>query len=1346
MRRKLSILLVALQAWMPVSTEWQLASAAADDIVKHATEGQAIGTEVLRGGFGTVRNTTLTNQHVDANTASNFSASGGQLNLQEFGLGGDINAARQKLKDAYDNPHTLNDAAKQAKRDMQERGCPSTSFEYVRSATVLTVQPIKITLTQGANGAVIRSESVDTTYTGEVKVSYPTIGYMRTFDQVITSPQVGSPGVSLRYKATPFTVPNDGSFFTYNHRITGSSGSPVVTDFGKKDNGYATTSLVYASPGGMVTVTADLYRVKRAYSPQPATGCPADPPSCIVSGINFCGPPGLGVLDVFQASKGHKNAALGTLMDSVSAIEYDDSDASFSAIVNRGVQTLNGSDPVFTEIFTGCSETANFTTNTITVHQENIRTCSMPLVDLPLTCNGTRGTRFVYLQESTVLTATFYQRVKVPIINPQTGQQAKDAQGNLLYTEQDKPAIYSGSVDINVPTFGGSRSWSSSPDGSGYFTKYELTPFSVSANEYFPYDITVQSDGGVSASVSSLGGKGDNWKLVGSASVSGAAQMRLNAKLYQVMNNNLVGCEDYLKHAADGFCTAQMQCTENRGPCTTLDGVSFCEGSGVAAGVAELLKPWGVEDSAQAGGNLGNGVIGGGAKEFLPRMCWAATGNKMDCSNAISGQMNCYTDINGVQRCGTIDTSNLATNFGEGPTHKDDCAAPGIELFGNPACKLVSTNTCTEGAAGLFSGTCYNKTVIYDCGEDKQVTVPGGVSYSQSCGSPIRCMGTECHNPKGEVNHDFGKAVASANIADMAARDMVCAETGGKPTSTSQACTPLIFNGEKRTCKIPIGNGIGITPNCCKESEAAAADAPDAIKYVQIVMLTYKMSNDRMMLSALARLPGLSGFSQGFYSSSGAVQGAVDGAIASTKNFLMDSASTAADLMGFQFSSPAATATTKSFVLDPSNVGLTAEQMAGFNEFLRDKGMDKLADMLFSYNDTSGIVELTPMGEQMFAALEYVQTVFMIYSIAKIIGHIIFKCEKSELELGVQKKQRNCHYVGNYCAKRVKFIGCIEKRESYCCYKTPLARMVAEQIRTKAPQVAGGYGDPSGPRCGGFTPDQLSAFDWSLFDPNEWIMMLQEAGLIPDSTTSADTKWGLNSSRAALTTGSPASTTTNVQAQTIQRYSPLVETYTQRREELSRQTVCYGDSRQMPWYRQTVRPEDVLRAVGGTGRVVSCGESCIDVYLGQVGDNYFNDSCSHGYDQYFNVAVDMPEYIQSAHLMEVQWDDHIQVTIGDTVAYESPGFGNPPSRCELGRSWCMGEKTAGGSCGSTPSNDPGGPIDVTELFKVGGTISTNTRVWVGGGGEGFARVRILWNTPVAGQGDCISPNGVESGQ
>lgn len=1169
-QRGIVIAMIGLQAWMPAALEWQGAVAAADEVVRHAGDGQAAGTDMLRGMFGTIRNTRIVDQHVDANTASNFGPSGGQLNLQEFGLGGDYNAAMQTLQNAYQNPSQLNDIAKQARRDIQERGCPSTSFEYVRSAQVLSVTPIKVNLSLLSSGQTARTETIDTSYSGPVNVKYSTLGYMRNFDQVLSAPEVGSPGQLLRYAATPFTVPNDGTFFTFNHRVFGSAGAPVVVDFGNRANGYATETLVYANAGQSVTVWADLYRVKRAFSQAPLTGCPLDPPSCIVSGINFCGPPGLGVLDVFHTSQSHKNAAMSTLMAAASAVEYDESDAALAAITNRGSQVLNGSDPIFTEIFTGCSETANFTTNTVRVHQENIRTCSMPLVDLPLTCNGSRGTHFVYLQESTVLTATFYQRIKVPVLDPVTHQPAKDAQGNVIYVDQDVPVIYSGAVDINLPTFGGSRSWSTTPDASGYFVKYDLTPFAVSANEYFPYDVTVLSDGSASASISSLGKKTDNWTLSGSASVSGAAQMRVNAKLYQVMNNVIAGCDEYLKHAADGFCTAQMQCMDYRGPCTTLDGVSFCDGSGVAAGVAELLKPWGVADSAQNGGMLGNGTIGGGALEFLPRMCWAGVGNKMDCSGAFSGELNCYIDIGGVQRCGTATGEGLATNYGEGPTRMDDCAAPSKNLFGNPACRLVSLNTCTEGAAGLFSGTCYNNTVVYDCGTDSEVTVPGGVSFSQSCGSPIRCLGTECHNPKGEVNHDFGRAVASANMVDMAARDLVCAETGARPTDVSQQCTPLIFNGTNNTCKIPIGNEIGITPNCCKESEEAAVDAPDAIKYIQLVFYTYKMGSDKMMLSALARLPGLSGFSSAFYTDTGAVQTVIDGAISSTKGFLMDSASTVAKTFGFDIASPAVTNTAKEFVLDPSNLGLSPTQLAGFNDFLRDHGMDDLADRLFSYNGTEGVVELTPAGQEMFAALEYVQTVFMIYSIAKIIGHIIFKCERSELELGVQKKQRNCHYVGNYCARKIRFIGCIEKRESYCCYKTPLARMVAEQIRTKAPQIAGDYGNPSGPRCGGFTPQQLAMFDWSLFDPNEWLLLLQDAGLIPDSTTAANALYGMNSSRAVIETGSPAvKGEIDIQSQTIRRYTPLVDTYTARRSALSQQPVCYSDPRQMAWYQPT---------------------------------------------------------------------------------------------------------------------------------------------------------------------------------
>lgn len=1344
-KRAIALMLALLQVWVPLALEMRGTVAVADDVVRNAAEGQVLGSSVLRGQFNTIRNTVVVDQHVTGSTGSDFQNGQGQFNLREFGLGGDPADARAKLQEAYNDPSKLNDSARQARRDIQERGCPSTTFAPVSTATVLTVTPIVRTLVVQANGQTVPQDTIDTSYTGQIQVKYPTIGYSRNWEQVLREPVVGTPGSVLRYESTPFTVPNDGSFFTYNHSVTGSAGTPVVTDFGNRANGYATQTLVYGA-GTPVLVSATLYRVKRTFTPQPPGGCPVDPPSCVVSGVNFCGPPALGVLDVFKPAQRHSTNAMATLMSAVSAIQYDETDANLSVIVNRGTQVLNGSDPVFTGMFSGCTETANFSTNTLTIHTPEIRTCGMPLVQLPLTCDGTRGVHFVHLQESTVLTASFYQRIQVPIIDPVTHEQAEDAEGNPLYTTQDVPTTYSGTVDIGFAMFGGASSWSTSPDGNGYFVVYSSTPFAVSASDHFPYAPSVYADGGVSASISSYGSKMNNWALSGSASVSGASQLRVNAQLYQVMNNSIVGCESYLQHAADGFCTAQMQCVENRGPCTTLDGVSFCEGSGPAAGIAELLTPWGVADSATAGGSMGNGVVGGGAKTFLPRMCWRGTGTQMDCSGSVTGNLQCYTDIHGQQQCGSVDGQGLANNFGEAPTYLDDCGSSGNALVGNPACRLISTNTCTDGAQGLFSGTCYNKTVVFDCGTDRQVQVPGGVTYSKTCASPIRCLGTECHNPKSEVNGDFGKAVSAATIVDMAARDMACAETGTAPASMAEAaCTPLVFNGTNFTCKVPIGNQIGVTPNCCKESEAAAAQGPSAVQYLQLVFYTYKMGSDKAMMTALSNVPGLSGFAQGFYSSTGAVQTAIDGAIANTKSFLMDSASTVAKQFGYEVTSPAVTNTAKDFVLGEGsalNAGLSQAQMTAYNNFLTENGLGDLAAELFV--EEGGTMALTETGEQMFQALEAVQTVFMIYSIAKIIGHIVFKCEDKELQLGVQKKQKNCHYVGSYCAKKAFSVGCIERRESYCCYKTPLARIVAEQIRTKSPQTAGDFGEAKAPRCGGFTPTQLASFDWSLLDTSEWVSLLQDAGLVPNATDRADTMYGLNSSRAALETGAPVVNEINIQNQTLARYTPLVDTYTTRRTNLATQPVCYGNAKEMPWYQPTVRPEDVVRALDGTGTVQSCGEGCIDVYLGRVGDNYICDSCTHVVEQYFKLAVDMPEYIQAAYLMEAQWDDHIQVQIGGQTVYQSHAFGDPPAYCEMNQSWCIGDKTAGGLCTAAPPNNPGGPVDVTHLFKQGGVISTNTRLWTGGCGEGFARVRVLYTTPnPTAAGNCIYPNGAD---
>lgn len=81
----------------------------------------------------------------------------------------------------------------------------------------------------------------------------------------------------------------------------------------------------------------------------------------------------------------------------------------------------------------------------------------------------------------------------------------------------------------------------------------------------------------------------------------------------------------------------------------------------------------------------------------------------------------------------------------------------------------------------------------------------------------------------------------------------------------------------------------------------------------------------------------------------------------------------------------------------------------------------------------------------------------------------------------------NCHYVGSYCSKKIKFIGCVQKKKTYCCFSSPLARIIQEQGR---PQLGKGWGDPKNPDCSGFTIDEFQKLDFSKIDFSEWVNMI----------------------------------------------------------------------------------------------------------------------------------------------------------------------------------------------------------------------------------------------------------------
>ena len=121
---------------------------------------------------------------------------------------------------------------------------------------------------------------------------------------------------------------------------------------------------------------------------------------------------------------------------------------------------------------------------------------------------------------------------------------------------------------------------------------------------------------------------------------------------------------------------------------------------------------------------------------------------------------------------------------------------------------------------------------------------------------------------------------------------------------------------------------------------------------------------------------------------------------------------------------------------------------------------------------------MTLQGGQMYFTFD--PTSFAM-SVAVQIALDYLQCEPKEQTLMLKKGQKLCHYVGTYCSKKV--VTCVERKESYCCYNSPLARILQEQGR---PQLGKGWGSAQNPQCEGFTQDELERLDFDAMDLSEF--------------------------------------------------------------------------------------------------------------------------------------------------------------------------------------------------------------------------------------------------------------------
>ena len=130
--------------------------------------------------------------------------------------------------------------------------------------------------------------------------------------------------------------------------------------------------------------------------------------------------------------------------------------------------------------------------------------------------------------------------------------------------------------------------------------------------------------------------------------------------------------------------------------------------------------------------------------------------------------------------------------------------------------------------------------------------------------------------------------------------------------------------------------------------------------------------------------------------------------------------------------------------------------------------------------------------------------IYTAYTMTKLIIQITHKCEDEEFELAAKREMKTCHKVGSYSESKLSGISGMEYN-SYCCFNSPLSRILQVQIRL---QLKIGWGSAEHLDCSGITPETLQAVDWNRIDLGEWLALLKLQNKLPE--LNADTLKQLN--------------------------------------------------------------------------------------------------------------------------------------------------------------------------------------------------------------------------------------------
>lgn len=367
-------------------------------------------------------------------------------------------------------------------------------------------------------------------------------------------------------------------------------------------------------------------------------------------------------------------------------------------------------------------------------------------------------------------------------------------------------------------------------------------------------------------------------------------------------------------------------------------------------------------------------------------------------------------------------------------------------------CVLLSSE-CVDGATGS-KGRCYVFKDEYDCGED--VLVPSlekVVRYH--CGGAIRCMGEDCLGIPREKSTDFARAAGLLQVAENMVQDM-------------DLNSKKLFAGTDGDCKVAVGGIV----NCCKKPEGISLN-----DYLKLVFAIPKLDGALTLLTKSTKLAQpYTALRTPFTSAWQHIKHPF------TSSF--ESIASATKPLSTPFST-----------LYNTTVGAVKEKLAVLTgkSVLQTAGAtasgSSIVPALSGAAGSAGAVAATLLG----SVLSTVMTIYTVYSVSMFLIKMVWKCEQHELEMNAKRALLGCHYVGSYCKNKVLGL-CVETRESYCCFNSPLSRILQEEIRK---QLGMDFGTAQHPNCGGIDISMLNKIKWDQIKIDEWLGILHKNKQLP---------------------------------------------------------------------------------------------------------------------------------------------------------------------------------------------------------------------------------------------------------